>query len=579
MKRKRKKAPFWEFISSIRFTTWVILLLLLALIQFIAAGILYVPAKKMAILIRKTGEDLRHGEILAIKPGQKGIQLHPVAEGFHWYNPYTWDWVICDQVEVPEGKVGIQVRLYGKPLKEWQVIAEEGQKGILREVLKPGRYLINPYAIKVILHDAVTVPPGHRGVVWNLSGKIPANTHKFLVEEGERGVLKETLEAGTYYFNPFVKRVIPVDMRSHRFDTQQKDPIRFPSRDGFEITMNVVIEWAIDPNRLAEVYVKYVDLRGVKKPSLKPGTARRGQKRDFFASLFGQRGHTPTFTQMLKIPTPSSKDVIDCIVEKIILPNVRSFTRLEGSNYPAIDFIRGEKRIQFQRKFGEELRKNCGKEGVLIRSALIRNVLPPDEIALPIRMREIAIRNAEKYKKQMEREEQEKRLAMERKLEERQRLVTRAKTQQDVAKVEALKRQQVAITLAKQKLEVAKRSYQAALDQAAAILTRGKAKAYVIYQKNKAEAAGLREAAESFGGGQEYVLYLFNKKIAPSIVYILSNTEGPFMKIFEKVLLKHKGKDFIPKERQIKPLKIEELKEKKKQSKKAPSKSKKEEKK
>ncbi|RME80843.1 MAG: hypothetical protein D6785_09830, partial [Planctomycetota bacterium] len=152
-------------------------LLFLFLVGFILSGIMYVPPKKMAILIRKTGKDLRNGEIIALQPDQKGIVLQPIAEGFHWYNPYTWDWVIRDQIEVPEGKVGVQIRQYGKPLEEWQVIAKEGQKGILPDVLKPGRYLINPYAIKVVLMDAVTVPPGHRGVVWNIAGKIPKKTH------------------------------------------------------------------------------------------------------------------------------------------------------------------------------------------------------------------------------------------------------------------------------------------------------------------------------------------------------------------------------------------------------------------
>ncbi|RME74122.1 MAG: hypothetical protein D6785_16215, partial [Planctomycetota bacterium] len=368
--------------------------------------------------------------------------------------------------------------------------------------------------------DAVTVPPGHRGVVWNIAGKIPKKTHSFLVEDGERGVVSHTLEAGTYYFNPFMKRVIPVNMRSHRFDTQKTDPIRFPSKDGFEITMDVVIEWAIDPNRLAEVYVKYVDLRGKAHQGLKEVLRKSSSSQSKRKGLLGYFSKSSQTKSSITVPTPSSPNVIACIVEKIILPNVRSFTRLEGSNYPAIDFIRGERRIAFQNKFGQELVKNCGREGILIRSALIRNVSPPDEIAKPIREREIAIRNAEKYKKQMEREKQEKNLAMEKKLEERQTLVTQAMASQDVARVNAEKKMAVALTLAKQELEVAKKQYEAAKDQAEAQITEGRAKAYVIYQKNKAEAAGLREAASSFGGGQEYVLYLFNKKIAPALSYV-----------------------------------------------------------
>ncbi|RME79861.1 MAG: hypothetical protein D6785_10910, partial [Planctomycetota bacterium] len=43
---------------------------------------------------------------------------------------------------------------------------------------------------------------------------------------------------------------------------------------------------------------------------------------------------------------------------------------------------------------------------------------------------------------------------------------------------------------------------------------------------------------------------------APALSYVLSNTDGPFMKIFEKVLLKEKGKDFVPKKGEKQNLKV-----------------------
>ena len=83
-----------------------------------------------------------------------------------------------------------------------QVLAQPGQKGILREVLKPGRYPYNPYAETIELHDPVTIPAGFRGVVTLLAGPLPKDPNVFLVEEGERGVQTKTLEPGTYYLNP-----------------------------------------------------------------------------------------------------------------------------------------------------------------------------------------------------------------------------------------------------------------------------------------------------------------------------------------------------------------------------------------
>src|SRR2546421_22966 len=82
------------------------------------------------------------------------------------------------------------------------VIAEENQRGIIRDVLRPGRYVINPYAYRVVQYDATAIPPGYVGVLTLVSGKDPKNPNEFLVEEGERGTQKHTLGPGTYYENP-----------------------------------------------------------------------------------------------------------------------------------------------------------------------------------------------------------------------------------------------------------------------------------------------------------------------------------------------------------------------------------------
>ena len=44
----------------------------------------------MAVLIHKTGKDLPSGQILALQPDQKGIQLDVLPEGRYFKNPYSW---------------------------------------------------------------------------------------------------------------------------------------------------------------------------------------------------------------------------------------------------------------------------------------------------------------------------------------------------------------------------------------------------------------------------------------------------------------------------------------------------------
>src|SRR4051794_34254595 len=111
---------------------------------------------EQAVLIRREGLDLARDMELAPprKDGKayyKGVQTEGpnggvLLEGRYFYNPYYWAWEIMPQYVVPGDKIGIRVRLDGQDLPPGQILADPGQKGILREVLKPGRYPYNPYA-------------------------------------------------------------------------------------------------------------------------------------------------------------------------------------------------------------------------------------------------------------------------------------------------------------------------------------------------------------------------------------------------------------------------------------------------
>jgi len=462
---------------------------LLAIAGLATCGMVVVENGKAAVLISKTGDDLPNGEIIAM-PGQKGIQLETLPEGWYWRNPYVWDWKIVDQVQIHSGKVGIKIRNFGKLLPPGAVIAEGDQKGIQSDVLRPGRYVINPFAYLVKEYDIVNIEAGHMGVVTLVSGKAPKNPNDFLVETGERGVQKHTYPPGTYYPNPFVEKIIPIDTRSHRFDMAGEKIIRFPSLDGFDITMEGTIEWYVDPTRVAEVFVKYIDTR----------------------------------------------PMVTCIVEDIILPNARAYSRIEGSKHLARDFIGGTTREHFQKEFLDGVKKSCHMQGVIVSSALVRQITPPDAIAKPIKDREIAIRMKELYEQQKERERQQKLLSMEEKMKDRKTLSTAAEADVSVATTRANQEKEVAIIEATRQLDVARLQLQAAQNQAEAKIAEGKAKADVIQYKNAAEAAGLKNSAAAFGDGNAYVRYLMNQKLAPSINYILSNTDGPFAEMLRRVI-------------------------------------------
>ena len=471
-----------------------------------------VPSRHIAILTKKTGTDLSNDQEIAPGPEFKGLQKEVLAEGRHYYNPWNWDWFVAPQIEIPEGKLGVRIRLHGDELAYGHLLAaKENEKGIIPDVLRPGRHAINGwvigedrrpqdnYAEHIELHDPVVIPAGYKGVVTNLSGKIPDDPNRLLVDVGDRGVQpeSETKNAGTYYVNPYVTRINLVDCRSKRFDLTTGGEMGFPSKDGFWVTLDGTIEFRVIPEKAAHVFVTYND-------SVDDNDDRASVEQE--------------------------------IINKVILPNARSFCRLRGSDHSGKEFISGDTRTKFQTDFQNELAATCESQGIQIIQALITRIYPPQKIAEPVRARQIASQEQQQYTKEIQQQESEKELAIENALIlQKQALVA---AQQEVVKTvtEATREQEVALIQVQQKLKVAQLELQAAADLAEAITARGKAAAEVIRFQNEAEAAGWQKAVEAFSNdGDAFARWVMLKKIAPSYRQMMVNTaDSPIMEIFKQ---------------------------------------------
>ncbi len=452
-----------------------------------------VPTGKMAILIRKTGIDLKNSDEVAPSENHKGVQKEFLLEGRHYRNPYYYSWEIIPQTEIESEKLGVLIRQHGDELPPGEFLAEkETQKGIVPGIKLPGRYPINPYLYKVLRVDPVTIDAGFQGVVTNLSGPLADDPNVIEVPAGKRGVLKQTLREGTHLINPFEQRISKVDCRSQRFNLAENREFGFPSKDGFWVSLDAIIEFRVDPNRVAEVYV-----------------------------IFNEETNGDAISEEL--------------INKIILPNARSFCRLEGSNTLAKEFIGG--RGEFQSRFQKELEIQCRSSGVEIIQALITRIIPPLQIATPIQEREIAKQTEKQYQQQILQQESERRQKVqEETVLQRQALVV---AEQEVIKITtaALREREVAETKADEKLAVAQLKLDAAKDQAAAVRSRGEGAAEVETFNNEAEAAGWKATINAFdGNGAEYARYLLLKKLAGSYKQIMVNTaDSPLMKVFESM--------------------------------------------
>ncbi|WZO97857.1 SPFH domain-containing protein [Isosphaeraceae bacterium EP7] len=456
---------------------------------------------EQAVLVRLTGLDLEPDMELAPPPKAgayyKGVQAGGpnngvLTEGRYFYNPYVWNWEIMPQFVVPQGKIGIRIALVGEDLPAGHALADPGQKGIIRgQALKPGRYPYNPYAETIETHDPVTVPAGFRGVLTLLAGREPKDPNVFLVEDGERGVQTKTLEPGTYFLNPYETRVSQVDCRSQRFNLgSETGGTDFLSADGFLVSLDGAVEFRVLPERAAEVFVKY------------------NEEHD-------------------------GDDIKDQIISKIITPESRSICRIGGSKLTGGQFISGTDREVFQRDLIKSLTENCKKQGVEILAVAITSIQPPEEIAGPVRQREVAKQERSQFVQERLQQVSEAQLKVQQILADQKRLLVEAEQLVVQKTTKAEEEQQVAVTLAEQQLAVSKTKLEATVDQAAAIRAKAEADAEVIRFNNKAELAGLAARVQAFGGdGAALAQNILVSKLAPAFRSILSNSEGPLMDLF-----------------------------------------------
>jgi regulator of protease activity HflC (stomatin/prohibitin superfamily) len=333
-------------------------------------------------------------------------------------------------------------------------------------------------------------------VVALMTGKKPTTPNEFLVAPGELGVQQTTEPPGFVYANPFEKRIRPINVQSQRFEMTGDDEIHFPSFDSFDIKLDGFVEWKIDPQRLPLIYVQYAE----------------------------------------------GGELIEFVENKVILPYARSYCRIVGSQYTASQFISGDTKLKFQQQFQQQLKEECARQGIIISQALVRDIVPPNEIKDLINEREIAKQQILTLKNQIIVAKSQSELATQTEMAIQNQKIGES-TAKMVSVVKTAERDRdVAITGANQALAVGTLKLEAAQKEADALVAKGQADADVILLQRQAEAEPLRQQVQAFGDGTAYAQYFFYQKVAPSIKSILATTDGPFADIFRQFTAPISGK-------------------------------------
>lgn len=443
--------------------------------------------------------------------GEVGVRRELRGPGRHFVCPIWYERTLIDDVEIAPGEVGIVTCKIGDPLPEGQYLVDgeigtTTQQGVLRKCLAPGRYRVNPYGYevkKVVKSEPaageagsrvsgwVDIPAGYVGVVTNLADNP-------LMKENA-GVQDQVLPAGIYLVNGRQQQVDVVEI-GYRETTveivQQRDEtgnvvrdksgepliastsggIGFPSADGFPITMDFTTVWGLFPEQAANA-----------------------------VRVFGN---------------------IDQIEQKVILPQIESICRNNGSEYPAVDLLVGEEREVFQNDVLAEFQKVLDAKQIHLLYGLVRHLYIPTEVRLPIQTSFVA------DELKLTRQQEQETARAEADLREAEKLVdletakVAAETGKLVAGRQAEGQKIVGETAAETRKLVAAIERQTADLESEAKLALGQAESEGKKLVAEAESGKFKLAVEAFGSSDAYTRWVFASNL-PSKIELQLLYAGP----------------------------------------------------
>jgi hypothetical protein len=442
-----------------------------------------------------SGKPSTPGQFADAKKGEVGVYEEMRGPGRHFFCPLWWERTIVPDTIVVPGEVAVVTSRMGEPLPAGQFLVDGGvsgadrakNQGILRKVLGPGRYRINPYAFTVELvknrrdkvgnsfkySGWVEVPTGYVGVVTDLASNTNVNRTE--------AIQPNVLQPGIYPTNPREKQIDIVEIgyrerslsvekqllaggaekvdESGEVEPQADSGIGFPSNDGFNIQIDFTAIWGVMPK----------DAPGV-------------------IETFGS---------------------VEAAEQKVIIPQSESICRNNGSKMGATELLVGETREKFQEAVSADFKQVLTEKKLTLLYALVRHIYIPKEVRVPLQKGYIAdeltlTREEERTTKQAEGvlREAEKKV-----LQETEKV--KVETLKLVAAAVAEGEREVGEMAAETKQEVAQLDKDIADFDAKKTELLGRAKATSEQLRQEAESQKFELAVKAFGDSAAYTKWQF----------------------------------------------------------------------
>jgi regulator of protease activity HflC (stomatin/prohibitin superfamily) len=436
------------------------------------------------------------------KPKQKGILAEMVGPGRHFYNPFFWECQKVPDVVIEPGSVAIVISRVGKQQAPGQYlvdgdIGKTEFRGTMRKLLGPGRYRINPkaYEVTVIKGEEIKQSEGQE----KRSGWV-------LIKPGYVGVVTNLTD------NPLTKavagiqqNVLPPGIYPINREEQQIDVVNIGYRE-----------------RSIETKVLTLPDGTIKVDKSGEPTLADEESGIEFKSDDGLKIHID-FTAIWGIMPDQAADLIrgfgnvEAVEEKVVIPQIESICQSHGRRLKAAELLDGQIRQVYQNDVSKDFAEVLMSKNLSVLYGLVRNIYIPQEVRLPIQEGYIA------DELKITREQQQLTAMTEAKLREAEEKVKlqaetiRVETEKLVAAKLAEGEKKAAETRAETaKLVAAIASQTAAIEKNATILL-GEARAKAKTLSEEAKAEKFKLAVQAFGSGQAYNQWVFAQGLPDDI--------------------------------------------------------------
>ena len=195
------------------------------------------------------------GGVEVVDAGYKGIQKEVLTPGTYKINPIRYEVKLEPAVVVPPGSVGVVTRLTGD---------------------------IGPVSLATLSQiRASTSGPATQPDQIRRSEQTPS---RLVVGNQQRGILKDVLQPGIYYLNPRMMKVtiVPIGYDQITLDHGSNTGIKFYTSDGYQVEADFTVVWgrspADAPNIVANIGSVDRVRENVIEPAMKAACQNEGAK-------------------------------------------------------------------------------------------------------------------------------------------------------------------------------------------------------------------------------------------------------------------------------------------------------------